>query len=151
MNRPFRGYDDQDIARFLENKGYVLSVGIDDTARSTFDEATFREAWLELKDTLLPKWIRQHPRSRPYAWWRYDAPERRKRIDGKPHPFGNPEQNAAVNRIAALPDAQPQYREWSYRLCYGKPIRLIVPDDHAAKYETQVDFLSRLELLNPDE
>ncbi len=30
--------------------------------------------WKELRDELLPRWIREHPGTRPFAWWSFDAP-----------------------------------------------------------------------------
>lgn len=32
------------------------------------------KAWRELRDELLPQWIKDHPGSRPWAWWKIDAP-----------------------------------------------------------------------------
>ena len=36
-----------------------------------------REAWEELRAELLPEFIASKPFSRPWAWWRFDAPEPR--------------------------------------------------------------------------
>ena len=83
--------------------------------RGTLDVEAMREAWITLRDELLPQWIAENPGTRPYAWWQFDAPERRQRIgtrrylyplaeidhttpephyefiaDDKPHPFDNP-------------------------------------------------------------
>lgn len=34
-------------------------------------------AWENARADILPTWIRQHPCTRPFAWWCYDAPEGR--------------------------------------------------------------------------
>lgn len=39
-----------------------------------------REAWEDLRDELLPAWIAENPGTRPWAWWKFDAPEPRRRI-----------------------------------------------------------------------
>lgn len=33
--------------------------------------------WDEVRDQELPRWIKDRPGSRPYAWWCFDAPEPR--------------------------------------------------------------------------
>ena len=45
---------------------------------------------------LLAEWMAEHPGNRPYVWWAFDAPERRKGTDGEPLPFDNAERNAKV-------------------------------------------------------
>jgi hypothetical protein len=34
--------------------------------------------WEDVRADLLPDWIRQHPGTRPFAWWRDEAPEPRR-------------------------------------------------------------------------
>lgn len=34
--------------------------------------------WEDVRDELLPQWIREHPGTRPFAWWRDEAPEPRR-------------------------------------------------------------------------
>jgi hypothetical protein len=34
-------------------------------------------AWAEMRDELLPAWIKEHPGTRPWAWWEQEAPEPR--------------------------------------------------------------------------
>lgn len=34
-------------------------------------------AWAEVRDELLPQWIREKPGTRPFGWWRDEAPELR--------------------------------------------------------------------------
>ncbi|NQU23106.1 MAG: hypothetical protein HQ567_17650 [Candidatus Nealsonbacteria bacterium] len=115
------------------------------------DRAAMRQAWEALGSDLLGDWINEHPGTRPYAFWVFDAPERRRRIDGKAHPFDNPERQAHVERIAETPEARPDYRETMYQLSYGTPNSLCMRDDFEAEYETELDYLDRLGLLTENE
>lgn len=57
--------------------------GRDGSDRRPLDLNLAREAWEELREELLPEFIREHPFSRPWAWWVFDAPEpRREAADG---------------------------------------------------------------------
>jgi hypothetical protein len=48
-----------------------------------FDKSTDqRGRWQEHGDDLLAEWIADHPGTRPWAWWRFDAPEPRHRLGG---------------------------------------------------------------------
>jgi len=38
--------------------------------------------WRAIRSDILADWIREHPGTRPAAWWRYDAPEPRLRVGG---------------------------------------------------------------------
>ncbi len=92
------------------------------------------EAWVALKDDILSAWVTEHPRSRPWGWWQYDAPGYRERIDGKPHPFEDPDRPENMKK-----------------LLFGKPCCYTCQDDWDAKYETEDSFLRRHELLLPEE
>ena len=106
------------------------------------DVEAMEEGWRVLREELLPKWRYEHPGSMPWAWWRFDAPERRRRIDGKLHPFDNPARIAEIDRVANLPGTRADYREKMYRLCRGKPSALFVLDDFLAEYESEKDYPS---------
>ena len=148
--RALRDYDDQDIAHLLHHKGYFSRFGIDDS-RSQFDEKGFHEAWDLLREALLPQFLSQFPGKRPFAWWRCDAPERRRRINGKPHPFDNRQRITEIERITKTPGASPNFTEWMHWLSYGKPRMMCVPDDYQAEHETELGYLRRLSLLTPFE
>src|SRR4051812_17167373 len=81
--------------------------------------AAKREAWAELADEIMPEWIEARPFTRPWAWWKFSAPERRQCINGD-HPHDNP--------------AWPiQYLRKS--LTFGTPnASAAVPGDFRAKY-----------------
>lgn len=109
-------------------------------------------AWQFLRPQLLAEWIalpkrpgdRGGPGTRPAAWWVYDAKERRQRIDGGVYPFDNPERQAKVAGIVG----QYPHRAGDFDyLFYGLPCPLVVPDDFAAVFETEFDYLKRLGLL----
>lgn len=38
------------------------------------DRPVVRAVWEELRDELLADWAKEHPGTRPYAWWVFDAP-----------------------------------------------------------------------------
>jgi hypothetical protein len=91
-----------------------------------------REAWGELREELLPAFIREHPFSRPWAWWCFDAPEPRREAedgdDADPCTFGTPRWWA-------------EYRE-------GTPTQLLPPGQLC---ESQRAYLTRLGLLTDHE
>ena len=108
-------------------------------------------AWRAVRGEVLPQWTKAHPGTRPHAWWRFDAAERRRRIDGPCHPFENPERIARVDEIAAQPGTPPTYRNEMYALHYGKPRSLMLRDDFEAVYESEAAYLDRLDLLTAAE
>jgi hypothetical protein len=75
--------------------------------------------------------IRGHPGTRPWAWWRYEAREPRRRLGGKG---------------VSLRD------DWSY---WGTPGSYVYEYDDdqwdPPVYETQAAYLERLGLLLPEE
>lgn len=127
-------------------------------------EADERECWEALKDEVMAEWVQENPGTRPWAWWKYEEPERRRRIDGKPHPFDNPERQRFVARwMAEYPEVAS--RE-AHKLYYGLPGCLIpydsetapldedgyvMCDDFSAEYESSEDYLQRLGLLSKSE
>ena len=103
---------------------------------------------------MLEDWVRADPRdergggpgTKPYVWWKLDAPEPRRRVDGEPHPFENPERIAHVERIAKK---HPQFKKEAYKLYWRCPGSLCIPDDFGAQYETQQAYIERLDLWLP--
>lgn len=122
------------------------------------DMEAVREAWEIFRDEILHDWIRDKPQypgyygpgpgTRPWAWWKFDAPELRRRIDGKPHPFENPD------RIAAIAEREikfPGFAQTANKTYFGTSSCLFMRDDFGAEYETQQQYLERLDLLLPGE
>jgi len=82
-------------------------------------------AWWELREKLLPTWIEQHPGTRPYAWWKFEAPEPRRQVAPGPESIGP--------------------ANW-----FGCPSSFQgVPGD--GMFETEGEYLDRLGLLTPHE
>lgn len=95
-----------------------------------------REAWELLGDEILAAWVEDKPLTRPWAWWKFTAPEPRQRIDGGVHPHDDPRR----------PVGFPKQLEW------GIPRNVaLVPGDTKAKYETEREYLERLDLLTDHE
>lgn len=47
-------------------------------------ESAERMRWTAHEGELLARWVAQHPGTRPWAWWRFSAPEGRRQVDGAP-------------------------------------------------------------------
>jgi hypothetical protein len=45
-----------------------------------FGETALRSAWEKSKAEILAEWIDEKPGTRPWAWWRYSAPEPRRQV-----------------------------------------------------------------------
>jgi hypothetical protein len=92
-----------------------------------------RDAWLDLQAELLPQWIAAHPRTRPRCWWLYSAVEPRRRLDGIP----------AADDPRRAPGRPENFM--------GLPRLRTTAADIDQEYETQVDYLRRLDLLTASE
>lgn len=46
-------------------------------------EADLKAAWDAVKDEILADWMQRHPCSKPFAWWRFDAPETRQESESE--------------------------------------------------------------------
>src|SRR5262245_24475643 len=104
---------------------------------SQLTDAEARAAWEVLRDGLLPEFIAENPGRRPWAWWAFDAPGPRRRIDGRPHPFKNPERRKHYQRLG-FSDAEANDTH------FGLPNSLFPPqvcDDFDAEYESELDYL----------
>jgi hypothetical protein len=146
------GYDDQHISHLLRgtylHPGCGFATKPPDHSGDCTDYDAMRRAWDELRHDLLPAFIAEHPGTRPYAWWVFDAPERRQRTDGVVHPFDDRKRRQHVENVARK---YPAFRETAYKLHRGRPRCLCVPDDFAAQYESELQYLDRLDLLTPEE
>ena len=127
-----RGYSDVDLDHLLVGKDYFSSFG----HGADFDEPDFRIAWGNLQVSLLLEWITKYPRTRPFAWWIYNAPERRRRIN-------------ASQAKTAWPESAPRYRADTRHLLDATLSMSSSCED--AEYETQAAYLERLGLLTENE
>ncbi|MBI68519.1 MAG: hypothetical protein CMJ38_00550 [Phycisphaerae bacterium] len=119
-------YNEWHLHQLATGHCYVAGVAFDD------DMEAMKEAWEQLQEPFMEVWKVEYAGSRPYAWWMFEAPESRLRIDGKQHPFDNPERK-------------------DKRLYYGKPRIMIGKDDFMAEYEGELKYLLRLGLIEADE
>ena len=158
------------IIQLQTGHAYFRDESFGNESRRTLDDDLMRAAWEELGDELLDDWITKSPGTRPYAWWRYTAPERRRRIgsmrlmsgrrgtedadyefvaDGRPHPFDDPTRQA---KVAEWRRTHPEIAEReAYRLNFGEPNSLMTLDDFSAVYECEAEYLERLVLLTDAE
>src|SRR5262245_15578212 len=108
---------------YTEHHIYQLQTGIEFLDLGfgwdePFREAEAREAWEILRAKIMADWIRERPGCRPWAWWKWDAPQpaRCERVDGGIHPHDNPERTLKV----ANSDSEYLWRR-AYRLSFGLP------------------------------
>ena len=173
MRRPHRRrstWGKGHIDQLLSGHGFCFTENFGNESRGTLDDELMQAAWVELGDELLDAWTIENPCSRPYAWWRYSAPERRRRVgsmklkpggkrgndddyefveDGALHPFDNPEREAKVEKWR---EQYPEIAEReAYRLNFGEPNSLMTLDDFEAVYESECAFLERLGLITDAE
>lgn len=93
-----------------------------------------RSAWQKSKHAIMSVWVDVLPGCRPYAWWAFDAPEPRRAVKGV----------AFYDRRA---DILPAARRYAFGLPTGTDFK----DDEPVVYESEVDYLDRLELLTEPE
>ena len=140
--RRHRGYGRWDRHQLLTGFDFFnIAWGRDTPPWHRLDVQGMRRGWDDLRDELLPTWIVDRPGTRPHAWWLFDAPEPRRRIDGLPHPWDNPERWV---RVKGLPFRTVLA---TYKLSFGKPSSWLSTDDRDAEYETEIDYLDRLDLF----
>lgn len=65
------------ITEYLLYGYYTLPSGKRSILKTLAYGETPVPAWADVRDELLPAWIREHPGTRPFAWWECDAPELR--------------------------------------------------------------------------
>jgi len=90
-----------------------------------------RAAWQLHRQRILVAWIRKHPGTRPWSWWRWDAPPRTRR-----------------RRIGGTGTALPGTWNW-----YGRPSAYAGDYDgsNPPRFEPEHEFLERHGLLAPRE
>ncbi len=104
-------------------------LDFDDRPRKGISHA--HELWDTKRDELLAYWVGKHPGTRPFAWWKFDAKEYRKRIGG----LGQPAHE--------IINVAPAYR-------YGVPAMRGNTDDPPT-FESQAKYLERTGLLTLEE
>jgi hypothetical protein len=126
-------------------------------------EDELHETWEREKDELVREWAREHPGTRPFMWWKFDAPapRRRERVDGKCHPHDH-----ALRKLHVAKSDNPDYWRRAYRLHFGLPGIFIFPFDddlyhdwwnnlfrgkESQVFEPEWSFLVRHNLLLPED
>lgn len=113
-----------------------------------FDPA--KKLWTEECGHLLKSWLRSNPGTRPFAWWRYNSQEPRKRLGGSGRP---------IFEVLAY---SPSYtcglpNHWVTQIeadCYPDSQKVrdgVVDPDNPPVFESQAAYLDRLGLLLPSE
>jgi hypothetical protein len=103
------------------------------------DEESQRALWDELKDNIFAAHIKRSPGSRPWAWWKWEAPEMRHVVGLDCDIVGD-----ETDRLPAFED--PNLPERFKQNYFGKPNTY-----DGFLYESEFDFLKRLHSLLPDE
>ena len=119
-------YNEWHLHQLATGHCYIAGTAFDD------DMEAMQVAWEQLREPIMEVWKVEFAGTRPYAWWKFDAPEYRQRIDRNPHPFDNPERE-------------------DMQLYFGKPRMMIGKDDFMAEYEGELEYLLRLGLIEPEE
>lgn len=95
-----------------------------------------RATWELNREWMLAEYIAMAPTTRPSAWWDYDSPGPRKCISGP----------------GAWCMRDPDAPEWTRKLYFGRPGVSCYEDvKHPSAYESQVEYLNRLDLLEQSE
>src|SRR4051794_23886652 len=127
------GYNDQHVYQLQTGFDlFGLAFGNEGSYGDAFDDAAAREAWEIMRDKIMAEWIREQPGTRPWAWWRFDAPApaRRECVDGHLHPFDDKERTLKV----ANSHCELLWKA-AYRLWFGLPSAYIMPFDRGITNE----------------
>lgn len=101
---------------------YLLRTGLSFFEPIDIDKA--RRVWAVVGREFVANWIADKPGSRPWAWWEFDAPEPRQRLDS---------------------DEDEVAPAWG-RMSFGQPMW-----HPSGRYETELEYLDRLDLLTEAE
>jgi hypothetical protein len=126
---------------------------------------TLRQAWRQNAEWIVGRWAEAHPGSRPKHWWRWDAPEPRKRLGG----VGTPAHQVLAYELVydrGIPGywVEPwmhRYFNGQFRTVKGKLVKSrfhpgdfphppVSPTD-PPRYESEAAFLDRHKLLTAAE
>ena len=112
----------------------VISVLLEREPINPFTKFTLKKSdWLKHRETVLDIWINEHPGTRPLYWWKYEAPEaRRKQLKG----------NEKIIYHALDHDSNYRYNKGISELWwYGENVK------HIPVFESQVAYLKRHKLF----
>jgi hypothetical protein len=159
-----------------EGQGQYLRTGDRGSDPDVFlwagDTGEVQAAWRSHDEDILDRWIAAHPGRRPWAWWKFDAPEKhRKRLGGtgmpahavlaykKHYAFGIPTlwldqwsvdyYNGRGKDVHGNPLSYDSHWERDYKEGHF-PYEAYDPDDPPV-FESEASYLKRLGLLVPGE
>ena len=143
------GWDHYHRKQLLDGSHYFFGEGIgrEGSLNEPLDVDRMKRAWEELRTELMAKWIKENPCTRPYAWWRFDSPERRRCTSGV-HPFHTKEHTTETARIKAK---YPNGVKLD-ALSYGTPqYHMRHADKSVCQFEIEPDYLKHFGLLTEGE
>jgi hypothetical protein len=110
------------------------------------------DLWAQYGPEIISWWAKEQPGTRPQTWWKFSAPEPRRRVGGvgstKSEICGDPEYIAAYGLPNPANFVLPEDLAW---LPWREHAGSAVDYDDPPKFESQAAYLSRLELLQPGE
>ena len=133
-------------------------------------DAALRADWQAVRDDVLASWVVDHPGTRPWAWWAWDAPrwrredwpercqdlgdvylprwaEPRRRLGGLGTPVFE-----CMNYVPAFASGVPSSWVSAFDVLYYPDFEGLAPDPNdPPKYESQAAYLQRHGLLLPGE
>ncbi|MCC2651908.1 MAG: hypothetical protein K0R41_3207 [Geminicoccaceae bacterium] len=132
-----------------EHSWQLISLSAGDDASFHPDKKTARELWNEHGKAVLSWWVKANPGTRPKCWWRFEAPEPRKRVGGR---------GALRSEVWGMPP-------YIANCGLPSPDGFVTADDTAATaagyeaadpahpplFESQPAYLKRLGLFAPEE
>jgi hypothetical protein len=116
---------------------YYLNIHAEDEQRAF---------WQANRDAVVAWYIKRRPGFRPLLWWRFDAPEPRRRVGGIGTPLSECEGAHAALFEFGLP-LQWKTCEHHHQLLVGVPISRA----HPPMYEAEAEYLRRHKLFLPGE
>lgn len=109
-----------------------------------FDPDRGKRLWELAREAMVEAWAAKHPGTRPWAWWRWDAPEPRRRVGGTGTPAHEVLAHLPWHQLG-IPVSWITPREVEF---YGTGFHGVAvdPDDPPA-FESQGEYLKRHGLL----
>jgi hypothetical protein len=133
-----------------EKNWHLLTLRFDEKELAVFPPPTGKstsQLWAEFREQVLEWWLKERPGTRPWCWWRFDAPERRRRVGGTGTTYSE-----FGNRDEYTPDfGLPTPRAWLTG--FEASSRDVEPFDPANPpiFEAEAVYLKRLGLFLPGE
>ena len=121
-----------------------------------------KNAWESCREEIMPEWIKKHPVTRPFGWWKFDGPRQQDQGSGAWFEGTLPEPRQRLGGIG-----RPASDVLAYVPCFdkGRPTRWIskeeedgynfegvaIDPNNPPVFESVAVYLQRLDLLTPAE